>query len=350
MHDSTISSDQKEHREDQLVTEDVALNKFLRWWYNFTAISPHATNTFEREQLRKSRFLSAIVLSLLLVFLLFIPGCLALPNKFVTVVDFGMMPICIISLFLNRAKKTMLAGLLLVIAFEAALVMVVLTTQPLDEPSIQQYELFVFGELLAVSLLNAGSVFPVAIFNSLFIVLSLLYQPQTAILAHDLQSQFWPLLLRPIGVQFLVAGVSYLWVSNAMRYMSLSFSAQEEALKQKELAEKDRQVLQQDIARLTQTYADAANKKVVITVPLHAYRQDFWSIIETYNALQLRLKHSQKNDQELQKVQLELDTLKNAIVQYSYGLNQRKISPWQPVQTKTALDPLLAAFRDHQRS
>ncbi|GCE50548.1 hypothetical protein EI42_04369 [Thermosporothrix hazakensis] len=50
-----------------------------------------------------------------------------------------------------------------------------------------------------VSLLGARSVFFVALFNSVFICLSLLYQPQTPTLATDLHTRFRPMVLRPIG-------------------------------------------------------------------------------------------------------------------------------------------------------
>jgi hypothetical protein len=227
--------------------------------------------------------------------------------------------------------------------------MVVLTTQPLDEPSIQQYELFVFGELLAVSLLGAGSVFFIAILNSIFITLSLLYQPQTSILAHDLHAQFWPMLLRPVGVELLVAGVTYLWVSNAMKYMSLSYIAREEALRQKEQAVQGQLELQQNIERLSHAYADAANQKVFVPLQLQHYRKDLWAIIGTFNALQMRLQHVQQTEMELKRTDNELNSLKQTILQYSNSLNRKEINIKQPVQTKTVLDPLLAAIRDQNR-
>lgn len=343
-------NERKEYREqNSILPDDLALHGFLRWWYRLTAITPRDNSIDEREKVRKSRFLSAIVLSLLLIFFLFIPGCWALPNKFVMVADLGMMPICVLSLVLNRAKQTRLAGLLLVIAFEAALIMVVLTTQPLDEPSIQQYELFVFGELLSVSLLGAGSVFFLALFNSAFITLSLLFQPQTTILAYDLHTQFWPMLLRPVGLELLVAGVTYLWVSNAMRYMSQSYQAQELALEQKEQATQAQIQLQQNIEQLSHAYADAANQKSFIPVPLQEYRKDLWAIIATYNALQMRLQHVHQTEQELRRTMDELQTLKQAIMYYSNGLDRKEIDIKHPVQTKTVLDLLLSAIRDLQR-
>jgi len=61
-------------------------------------------------------------------------------------------------------------------------------------------------ELLAVSLLPSRSVFLVAIANSAVILGSLLYEPHTLVLANDLQTQFIPVMIRPIALQFIVAG------------------------------------------------------------------------------------------------------------------------------------------------
>src|SRR2546422_166845 len=135
------------------------MQRFFGCWYRLTSIPEPVGQTTPAayELARRSRLLSTIVFSLLLIFIVFIPACLALPNPYVIVVDIGMMPFCIVALILNRARHPYLAGVLLVVSFEAALVLVILTTHPFDEPSIQQYELFVFGELLAVSLLNARS-------------------------------------------------------------------------------------------------------------------------------------------------------------------------------------------------
>src|SRR5579884_709685 len=219
------------------------------WWYALTAIAESAENSdpAKRDIIRKSRLLSVIVFFLLIIFVGFIPACLMLPNPFVLVADVSMLVICVVALMLNRAGKFSISGVLLVLSFEGALVMVIFTTIPLDGPSIQQYELFVFGELLAVSLLNARSVYLVAAFNSAIIIISLVFQPHTPMLDQDLQTQFWPMLVRPVAVQLLVAGVTYLWVSGAISYLARAIraeiaatAAQREAEEQRKTAEQER--------------------------------------------------------------------------------------------------------------
>lgn len=79
----------------------------IPWWYKLTALPDASANaTFaQRESVRKAHLLSTIVFWLLFTFLLFIPGCLALPNHYVIFADLGMMPVCVIALLLNRAQK-----------------------------------------------------------------------------------------------------------------------------------------------------------------------------------------------------------------------------------------------------
>lgn len=234
------------------------------------------------------------------------------------------------------------------LSFEAALVLVILTTMPLDEPSIQQYELFVFGELLAVSLLNARSVFPVALFNCGFIIASLLYQPHTHALNLDLHVQFWPMLVCPIGVQLLVAGVTSLWVSSATGSMTRAYkaeqaatAAQQVAERQRELSEQERKLLQESIERVVQNHANVMNQHTPTKIPLQEYEPVLWPLINVFNSLQNRLQRSQHMEKDLQQ-------LDQAIARCTHHFYQGGITALQTLQTKTALDPLLVALREQQ--
>lgn len=327
------------------------MQRFFSWWYRLTSMpdSGQESTPGSYETVRRSRLLSMIVFFLIIIFVMFIPGCLVLPNHYVILVDLGMLPICLIALILNRARHPYVAGALLVISFEAALVLVILTTNPFDEPSIQQYELFVFGELLAVSLLNARSVFLVAIFNSAFITASLLYQvPKTNTFVQDLHVQFWAMLVRPVGVQMLVAGVTYLWVASATNYMTrayqaeiLATSAQRVAEEQKEREREERINLQENIGRVVNTYATAMNNRTIIKIPISDYEPVLWPLINVFNSLQNRLQHAGQIEQESQQ-------LHRAIAGYTEMIYQGEFSLQNPAHTRTALDPLLTALKDKQ--
>ena len=325
------------------------------WWYAVTLpkIGGETLSSSQREVVRKARLLSIIVFFLLIIFVTFLPACFALPNRYVLVADLGMMPICLIALVLNRKKHQLIAGALLMVSFEAALVMVILTTVPFDEPSIQQYELFVFGELLAVSLLNPRSVFFVGLFNSVFIAVCLVcttlspsfLQPEHALVL-DLQKQFWPILLRPIAVQFLVAGVTYLWVAGATNFIQRAYQAEDEAKKAKELAEQrkekeesERRNLQEGIELVLHNHATAMNQGIISKIPLKEEYVVLWPLVGVVNSLQNRLQHAHQTERELQQIQQAIVLLAERIYQGTFSLQQQ-------VHTKTRLDLLLNALRE----
>jgi hypothetical protein len=312
----------------------------IAWWYKSTAQPDAPANaTFaQREAVRKSHLLSTIVFWLLLIFILFIPACFVLPNHYVIFADLGMVIVCGIALLLNRAGKPEAAGLLLTVAFELALTMVIFTTQPLDEPSIQQYELYVFGELLCVSLLNPRSVFVMMFFNIAVITASLLWQPHTAMLAYDLKTQLIPMLVRPIGVQLLVAFVSYLWVKGTIKAIARADRAEKIAQLEHELAEQ-KQKLEEGIQQILQTHVAIANGNLDARAP---FTQDnvLWQIARALNTLLVRLQRAFQAEKQLQRVVQAVNTTVSAIQQAEEMHQMPRIS-----LTRTEIDPLIIALQ-----
>ncbi|EFH79599.1 hypothetical protein Krac_0077 [Ktedonobacter racemifer DSM 44963] len=318
----------------------------LSWWYQLTAIPepPQGRATFaQRETVRKSRFLSVIVGCLLISFVFFIPGCLVLPNHYVIVADVGMMPICIIALVLNKLRKPIVAGILLTIAFEAALTMVVLTSIPFDPPTLQQYELFVFGEVLAVSLITPEAVWVVALYNISFIIWSLFFQEyKDAALISELQTQFWAILVRPVAVQFVTAGVTYLWVKGATgaieradrAEMRTQLEVQMRELEEERNEEKRR--VEEFITRIVNDHATAMNKGEISKIPAGEYPTQLWPLINVFNMLQARAQRARLSENQysqLQQIILRATTL----------ANQGRFPVDRP--TGTILDPLVAALK-----
>ena len=312
----------------------------IAWWYQLTAKpEPSANATFaQRESVRKSQLLSIIVFWLLFTFILFIPACFVLPNHYVIFADLGMIIVCVIALFFNRAGKPEIAGLLLTVAFELALTMVIFTTQPLDEPSIQQYELYVFGELLSVSLLNPSSVFLVMTYNIIVITVSLLWQPPTAMLASDLKTQLIPMLVRPIGVQLLVAFVSYLWVKGTVKAIARADRAEQIAQLEHELAVQ-KQKMEEGIQQILQTHVAIANGNLDARAPL---TQDnvLWQIAKALNTLLVRLQRASQAEKQLQRVVQAVNTTVNTIQQAEQMNQMPRIS-----LTRTEIDPLIMVLQ-----
>ncbi|EFH90300.1 hypothetical protein [Ktedonobacter racemifer] len=325
---------------NELVDQKSKRHGLFQWWYDKTSIpDPPVNASFaQREAARKSHLLSTIVFWLLVTFILFIPGCFALPNHYVIYADLGMLALCIPALFFNRAKKPQIAGILLTFAFEAALTMVVFTTWPLDEPSIQQFELFVFGELLCVSLLAPGTVFIVMIYNMAVITVSLLWQPHDPVLNHDLASQLIPMLVRPVGVQLLVAFVAFLWVSGTNQAAKRADKAEMIAKLEHELADQ-KQELEQGIQLILETHIEVANGNLNARAPLNQGNV-LWQISRALNTLLIRFQRAAQAEKDLQRVEYAV----NMTVQSIQHADARNQNPRISV-TYTQIDPLIAALQ-----
>jgi hypothetical protein len=255
------------------------------------------------------------------------------------VADGIMIVCCGIALLLNKARKPQLAGLLLTVAFELALTMVIFTTEPLDEPSIQQYELFVFGELLCVSLLPSGSVFLIMVYNIGVICASLFLQPHTKILNQDLQTQLIPILVRPIGVQLMVACVPWLWVRSATNAIKRADRAEMIAKLEHELAEQ-RQALEEGIQQILQTHVAIANGHLDARAPLNQ-EHVLWQLARALNTLLVRFQRASYAERELQRVMQAV----NRTVQSIQNAEQRGEIPRISFTQVNEIDPLIAALQ-----
>ncbi|GHO63895.1 hypothetical protein KSC_027870 [Ktedonobacter sp. SOSP1-52] len=325
---------------NELVEQKSERHGLVQWWYNLTSIpEPPANASFaQREAARKSHLLSTIVFWLCVSFILFIPACFALPNPYVIYADLGMLVLSIPALILNRARHLQAAGILLTFAFEAALTMVIFTTWPLDEPSIQQYELFVFGELLCVSLLAPGSVFIVMVYNMAVIAVSLIWQPHNQVLMHDMQSQFLPILIRPIAVQLLVAFVSFLWVSGTNKAAKRADKAEMIAKLEHELADQ-KQELEQGIQQILDIHIEVANGNLNARAPL-TQGNVLWQISRALNNLLVRFQRAAQAEQELQRVEYAVNKTVQSI-QHADALHHNP----RIGLTHTQIDPLIAALQ-----
>jgi hypothetical protein len=336
------SSKDNSHWSPEEVVEQEAEkeNRLMRWWYNLTSLpdAPENASFVQRETARKSQLLSVIVFWLLIIFLLFMPACFVVPNHYIIFADVGMLVVCVVSLWFNRTQRPQLAGLLLTTAFELALTMVIFTTRPLDEASIQQYELYVFGELLCVSLLVPGSVFVVMAYNILMITISLLWQPHAMNLAVDLQTQFVPIFVRPVGVQFLVAFVSFLWVKGAVKALDRADRAEMVARLEHEISDQRRE-LEEGIEQILQTHVAVANGNLNARAPLNQSNA-LWQIARALNTLLVRLQRASQAEKDLQRVEYAVASS----VQMIQKAEQMKQLPSIPF-TQTAIDPLIVALQ-----
>lgn len=315
-------------------------NRLVQWWYNATSLPevPADASFVKREIVRKSRLFSTVLFFFTLVIIVFLPICLLLSNRYDFWIDAVLIVLSIGSLGINRMGKTFIAGILVVVAFQLALTIIIFTTTPFDETSIQIYDLFIMTELLAVSLLPTRSVFIVAAFNSAVIIASLLYEPLTPVLATDLKTQFLPVMIRPVALQFIVAGVTYVWVYSTSKAIARADRAEMVATLEHALVEQKRE-LELGIEQILQTHVSVANGNFNARAPL---TQDnaLWQIARALNTLLVRLQRASLAERELQRVEKAVTFSVSTLQQAEQQQKRPRLA-----FTHTTIDPLIAALQ-----
>src|SRR5690242_11255228 len=96
----------------------------VNWWFRFTGPPelPARASFVKREIVRRSRLLSAVVFFLIISLVIMLPAAFFLPTILVLFVVLGILVASIVALFFNRAGYTLVAGLMVVSAFEIGLI------------------------------------------------------------------------------------------------------------------------------------------------------------------------------------------------------------------------------------
>lgn len=303
------------------------------WWFRLTMPSrvEKGGRLIQRDAVRRARLLSTIGLFYLAFLLLVLPAAFFASRVSLYSILFSGVIVAAI-LIMNRQGKIKLGSILIVLVFECSLLLSIIMSNPLDLTDMPLYDIFVIGELIAVSLLTIRSVFVLAGINSAFIVGDLLFQSHTQVLEAALQTQLILLIVRPICIQFAVITVLSLWVHNTFKANSRANRAEmiatiEHTLAaQHTIAEHEKQELESSIQQLIQAHVDATNKQLNARIP-YPPAKVLWPLVGVFNSLWIRLQHSQYNEAEL--LQLKL-----AIAELSEAVQHASLTPQLPLELK----------------
>ena len=325
----------------------------VQWWYRNTTppgVPPNASHA-RREADRKAHLLSTVSFLFFLVLLLFLPASFLMPAVAPLAVLFAMGSTAIALVF-NRAGRTTVGGAIVVLGAEIALTAAILLIRPFTPTDIQLYDLYILLILLAISLLPPRYIFLFAIAHSAFIGVDMFFHPHTLALAQDLQTQFLPAIVRPIGLQLLCSSVAYIWVSSAIRAIERADRAELVARLEHTIAEeraltaREKKELDDSIQQLVHAHIDAANGQLAGRIPYPPARA-LWPLIGAMNSLWAR---SQRN----QQIEREYQQLQQAISHYIMLIQKSVNTPDQAslplIHTGTSLDQLLLAVKAFYRS
>lgn len=312
--------------------------KPLKMWYDFaTPSEAEAKTSFAaQDRLRRSRLASLILLLMLVILVSFIRLALLAKNPLLFPIILTAIGICLLVFFLNRLGHVTLVGILSVITVDTAIMLNLITSPSgmLDMNGFLTFDLLVFSELLAVSLLPPGSVFFVAALNIGCIWGDILLQAHAPDLEHLWRVMSYTLLVRPIALQVVVAVVTYLWVRGALRAFKRVDRIEEVERLQLALAEQKRD-LEVGIQQIQGALVEAANGDFSILAPL-AQENVLWTVAVSLNTLLARLQRSSQSEQELQRIRGEVLRLVNIV-----GESEARRVPLRLAPTGTLLDPLL---------
>lgn len=324
------------HRPGQQLRNGWWYNK-VKIWYRIAAPPEINTTSFAQQDLaRRGRLSSLILLVLFATITAFIPIGVRSINPLLLPIILSLYLVWAIAVLLNRYGRVATAGILCVATINFAFLLNLITAPHniLTTNGILTYDLLVFSELIAVSVLPPVSVFAVATINSICIVADMVLQPHSPELERLITSSTYTLLVRPLALQVMVAVVTFLWVSSAMRALERADRAEEIARLQRTIADQ-KQELEFGIQQIQMTLVTAANGNFSIRTPL-AQENVLWQVAASLNTLLARLQRSNQSEQELQRIQAEVVQLVNIVREAQAWRKPIRVTP-----TGTKLDPLL---------
>ncbi|MBO0790118.1 MAG: hypothetical protein J2P36_04120 [Ktedonobacteraceae bacterium] len=332
------------------------LDRLFGWWYKLTMPPRPAANasTLKREAYRKARTISTVGILFLILEIMDITVVIG-ARSLIMNIDYVLVYLFIAGMMLaNRFGRPILAGSIPVFGCEILLIITILYSYPtMNMVGIEFYGLFVFIELLSISLLPIRFVFLFAVLDSAFIVLDYLFQPKTQELMQAIGANGLVVVGVPVALQFLVAFISSLWVFTASTASQRANRAEMMAAiesvvaEKRALADQEKQELEASIEQLVQAYVDASKgqMQMVSRIP-YPPAKVLWPLVGVLNALWTRLRNTQQMEAQLQQ-------LKQAIATYDACLQQATQTPHQPLpllRTGTDIDLLNISLQALQKS
>ena len=288
-----------------------------------------------REEARRKQVVSAILLVIVLLQLIDFPGAIMM-HSFMAIgtVLLGLV-LCGVAMLFNQFGKVGVVSILLILVVDLGCGLMLLTSpMGLDASDLPVFDVLIVSELIAVSLLPAVSVFPVALSNILFILAVLALMPRTPALNMMLASDMaYNTIIQPVSLQIVVAVVSYIWVRSALRAIARADRAEEIAQLQRREAELLRREaerthqLDMGSEHLLQVLVRAANGDRMARANLPPDNL-LWRVGNALNLLLTRLRRAGQAEYEMQQ-------LREANAQLTQRAYEAKMAspPQQPVRT-----------------
>jgi hypothetical protein len=295
-----------------------------------------STRYAEREKLRRVRLSSTLLLMITVIWLT------AIPIFFITLgSDPATLPTTVIGLlaiaallFMNRRGwVTAIAWLLIVLIYLSFLLILRNNQSTLGPDEVAVFDLLIYTDLLAVSLLPPLTVFPVALLNSALILVAI-FSLRSPADAFNQPAFLTNVVVEPLTLQLFVAVVTYLWVASTERALARADQAELMAALERRTAE-ERRLLEADIQQVQGALTRVANGDVNARVTLSQDRS-LWQVGMSLNTLLTRMQGADVANQTLRRTEEEVLLLANVLRDARAGRPARWSLP-----PGSVLEPLL---------
>ncbi|HEY7126814.1 MAG TPA: hypothetical protein VH540_22945 [Ktedonobacterales bacterium] len=287
----------------------------LAWWYRLTTPEePSAASSLaEREKARRTRLSSVLLLLLSIVWLIAIPVYLITLSSNPATIPVAVVGVLVIALLLLLNRKGWVwAVAWLFIGLIFLEVMRSLSQQGhLDSGDAAIFDLLVYADLLAVSLLPSLSVFPVALTNCALIVAAFFLLTPSSPDAATQEAFVSNLLVEPVTLQIFVAVVTYLWVRSTERALARADQAELIASLEHQAAEERHQVAA-DSQHLLETLTRFASGDSDARVTLSQDRR-LWQVGMVLNTFLARTQNAEYLSRVVQHTQIDVETVAAAL-------------------------------------
>lgn len=331
-----------------ITMEPDSSSRYLGWWHRLLAVpNPPPESAFVlREEAARAKLFSTILFYFFMAPALALIPCFFLPSKLFLITALLAILACVIGGVLGRFQRWQLAALFVIFGFNFVVMFVVINTQPRDASSIQHYDVFVFAEVVAVSLVKMRWVIVLLLINLLFLSLDMAFSPYTADLA-PMMTGFYlgTMIIRPVAVQVVAVTAVSLWMSQAKKATKRADRAEmvatlEHRIAQQQIqAEQEKQELEENIHRIVQDHVDAANNQVFSRIP-YPDLKILWPLIGVINSLRTRLLHEQEVEKKYQELNSAVENL-DAILR---DASEAPEKPLPRIATKTSVDLLFPSL------
>lgn len=290
----------------------------LTWWDALTVPPPPRVATpTERERVRKARFISRLVLAILLFASANLLLLLAVHDLASVTVTSGAILLLLAALAFNRRGKIGVAGGLCVACVIFADTAPILLAHTLDVSLLPTLYFLSLAIVMAGALMTPAASFVVAVLTSIVIAGCIYLVPHTVALQSFTQGNVTSVLLPPIILQALTALVTFFVVRDLNTAIERADRAEEiVALKNEVIAltrtqAQGRQQLEEGIRQLAEVHAQVANGNLSARVSL-ASGNVLYAVAVPLNTLLSRTqRYKQERDalaQDVRVLQVRLDS------------------------------------------